>query len=320
MSWLSKNYEKAALIAAAVVATGLAYLGWSKHRSVDSDFAAALRGTGKNETAVQNADAVPKALQSLEIQRKWEQAKDGTRPVDLFTGIPLFVSSNDPEKPVDLLKDEPIHPPIDNTWWIQHRIDPGFGDSPQRDPDGDGFSNIEEFTASTDPNNAKIHPPLIAKLRYIGDDSLTWVLRPGYGSQGKFPIQYEDSERRTNRVRSAEMVGAGELFFDEEPMKNRFKLLGSEIRKELNPRTKIEVETTIVRIEDQRTNKKGMVYEFPSPLSNDARKNLYLQYDRSAVLDLEALGLAGQEFKVEENTRFALPPDAPEKLYLLKSV
>ncbi|HSP43374.1 MAG TPA: Amuc_1099 family pilus-like system protein [Luteolibacter sp.] len=320
MSWLSKNYEKAALGGAAVLALGLGYLGWSKLSAVDEDFGAGLRGSGNNQTAVPAADQIPKALQSLKLDRTWTQSRDGDRPVDLFTGISLFVASSAPEKPVDLLKDEPVHPPIPNTWWIENRLDPGFADSPQRDPDGDGFTNLEEYTASTDPNSLKSHPPLIAKLRYVNDDSLTWVLRPGYGSNDKFPMIYEDSKGRRNRISAAEMIGPEEIFFKEDPAKDRFKLLGHEKRKELNPRTNIEMEVTIVRIEDQRHNKKGTVYEFPSPLGDDARKNNFLQYDRTAVLSLEALGLGGQEFKIEENTAFALPPDAPAKDYLLKSV
>ena len=102
-------------------------------------------------------------------------------------------------------------------------------------------------------------------------------------------------------------------------MQNRFKLLGSEVRKELNKKINIEMEVTIVRIEDQRPNKKGTVYELPSPLSEE-RRNEYLKYDRTAVFSLEALGLNGKEFKVEENMTFGLPPESPKKDYLAKGV
>ncbi|MCX6845896.1 MAG: hypothetical protein NTU84_04925 [Verrucomicrobia bacterium] len=79
------------------------------------------------------------------------------------------------------------------------------------------------------------------------------------------------------------------------------------------------MEVTIVRIEDQRPNKKGAIYELPSPLPED-RKSDYIQYDRLAVFSLEALGMEGREFKIEENTAFALPPESPNKNYLLKKV
>jgi hypothetical protein len=319
MSWLSKNYEKAAVGGAVMLTLGLAYLGWSKFAGVDEAFGVGLKGAGNNKTAVVGAEKIPMAIQSMKLDRSWNQALDAERPVDLFTGIPLFVKSSEPEKPVDLLKDAPIHPPIPNIWWIDNRIDPGYADSPQRDPDGDGFSNLEEFEAKTDPNNSRAFPSLIAKLMYLKDESLGWVIRPGYGSEGKFPFTYEDTKGRMNRVKAGEMAAPGDLFFAAEPMKDRFKLLGSEVRKELNKKINVEMDITLVRIEDQRPNKKGVVYEVPSPLS-DERKAEHVKFDRTAVLSLEALGLAGKEMKVEENTAFALPPDAPSKDYFLKTV
>lgn len=319
MSWFSKNYEKVALGSAVAVALGLAYFGWSKLNSVEEDFAASLKGVGNSKTAVDGADQVPKARQSLTLDRTWSPAADGDRPVDLFTGIPLFISSNDPQKAIDLRKDAPLHPPIPNSWWLENRIDPGFADSPGQDPDADGFSNLEEFTAKTDPNNKNSIPPLIAKLMFVKDESLAWVIRPGYGSEGKFPFTYEDSKAGKNKVSAAEMIAPGDLFFAKAPMENRFKLMGSEIRKELNKKINIEMEVTIVRIEDQRPNKKGTIYELPSPLPED-RKADHIQYDRTAVLSLEALGMEGREFKVEENMTFALPPENPNKNYLLKKV
>jgi hypothetical protein len=154
---------------------------------------------------------------------------------------------------------------------------------------------------------------------FVKDESLAWVIRPGYGSEGKFPFTYEDSKAGKNKVSAAEMIAPGDLFFAKAPMENRFKLMGSEIRKELNKKINIEMEVTIVRIEDQRPNKKGTIYELPSPLPED-RKADHIQYDRTAVLSLEALGMEGREFKVEENMTFALPPENPNKNYLLKKV
>jgi hypothetical protein len=315
MSWFSKNYEKAALGGAVAIALGLAYFGWSKFGAVDADFSTGLKGSGNSNTAVTGADLIPKALSSMKLDRSWSKADDNGRPVDLFTGIPLFVSKSEPEKPLDLLDPaaQPVHSPIPNTWWIENRLDPGFGDSPQRDPDQDGFSNLEEFNAKTDPNSAKSVPPVIAKLLYIKDESLAWVLRPGYDAGGSFPFNYEDSKRQVNKS-GAEGVAVGSLFFEKEPMKNRFKLLGSEVRRELNKKINLEIEVTIVRIEDQRPNKKGVIYELPAPLQ-EQRKTEHLQYDRTAILSLEALGFQGKEFKVEENMTFSLPPGSDKKDY-----
>ncbi len=319
MSWLQQNYEKASLGGAAVIALGLAFMGWSKYSNVENEFSANLKNSGNNNAAVQDAELIPKALASLKADHTWKQAIYEDRPVDLFVGIPLFVPSSAPNSTVDIVRDAPVHPPIPNQWWLDHQLDPGYSDSPEKDPDNDGFSNLEEFLAKTDPNDPKSFPPKVAKLKYIGDESLTWVIRPRYGSNGKFPFNYKDSKDQENKTGGADMIGPNELFFAKDPMKNRFKMLGSEVRKEMSPSTNSQVEITYVRIEDQRPNKKGMVYEFPAPLSEDRAAD-HLKYDRTAIFSLEALGLNGQEFKVEEMTSFALPPNSPEKDYFLKSV
>lgn len=319
MSWMSKNYEKAALGGAVLVALGLAYLGWAKLGGVDENFDGNLPGSGGTKTAVEGADRIPKTLQSLQLERPWTQAAIDGRMVDLFTGIALFIKSDAPEATIDLEKDAPVHDPIPNTWWLENRLDPGYADSTSRDPDGDGFSNMEEYLAKTDPNNGRVYPPIIGKLMYLRDESITWVIRPGYGDNGKFSFSYEDNRNNIIKTGMDRLIGPDDLFFDKPPVKDRFKLLGSEVITELNPRTNFESEVTIVRIEDQRPNKKGTIYRIPAPLT-EARKNEHLKYDRTAVFSLEALGLGGKEIKVEENTTFALPPDAPTKDFLLKEV
>jgi len=319
MSWFSKNYEKTALGAAVLLALGLVGLGWSKLGGVDEAFNPEVIGKGSNDTAVAGADLIPKAMQSMKLDRTWAQEVVDGRPVDTFTGIPLFIKSSDPEKPVDLFTAPPVHPPIPNLWWIENRLDPGFADSPNRDPDADGFSNMEEFLAKTDPNNNKSIPALIAKLMYVKDESVMWLLRPGYGDGGSFPFSYEDTKGGLNKTPPGQAIAPNGLFFANKTMAKRFKLLGSEVRRALSKNVNIEVEVTIVRVEDQRPNKIGQIYELPSPLPLD-RKNEHVKYDRTAVLSLEAIGESGKEFKVEENTTFALPPSSPKKDYLLKKV
>jgi hypothetical protein len=71
--------------------------------------------------------------------------------------------------------------------------------------------------------------------------------------------------------------------------------------------------------EDLKPNKAGEKYESQYGLP-DAQITASAYYDRTAVLDLQAIGYEGKEFKVEERTKFALPPDAPEKKYTLKKV
>jgi len=324
MSWISENYEKAAIGVGAVAAIGLAYFGWQKAGSVDDNFSGSATGVTppKSDPAVTDADKVAMADSSFKLKRQWLKGDDKGRPVDLLTGVPLFVNKNNLESPVDLMDPnvEDVHAPIPNQWWIDNRIDPGFGDSPQLDADEDGFSNLDEFNAKTDPNDKRDYPSLINKLAYTGDEFVQWVLRPGFqDANGGFTFEYSDNLRRGNKIGAANPIAQGDQFFAEEPMKDRFKFVASEKRKQMNEQLNVEVELTIVTVEDQKPNKVGMRYEIPAQFRRaDAAK--FAKFDRTAILTLEALGLEGQEIKVEEFSSFALPPDAKEKAFKLTQI
>ncbi len=326
MSWISENYEKAAIGVGAVAALGLAYFGWQKVGSVPENFASMATGATpqKSDPAVVGADAVPRAISSFKLKREWQKGEDEGRPVDLFTGVPLFVNKNNLSNPVDLVDPivEPVHPPIPNQWWIDNRIDPGYGDSPLRDSDEDGFTNLEEFNAKTDPNDNRAYPPLITKLTFAGDESVRWVVRPGYpAANGAFTFEYLDTAGVEQRTGAVNPVVPGGLFFADDPIKERFKFVSSEVREVEDERMNTKRDITFVTIEDQRSNKTGMTYEMPSQFrKNDAEYLKYSQYDRTAILTLEALGLNGEEMKIEEFTPFALPPTAKDKSFTLKQI
>ncbi|KAB2639151.1 MAG: hypothetical protein DVB25_06210 [Verrucomicrobia bacterium] len=318
MSWFSQNYEKAAIGGAAVAALGFVCLGWSKLGSVAEDFNVNTQGAGANNPAVASADLVAKAVSSLSLNRVWSQAKLEDRVVDLFTGVQLFVLRDQPGKAVDLFKSPPIHPPIPNLWWIQNGLDPGLADSPSRDADDDGYTNLEEFLAKTDPKDPKSHPSLINKLKYEKDDSLNWCIRPGFPDGDAFTFNYGDSHNGRNRSKTGITVKPGELFFTEGVMKDRFKYLGMVKRMEMNASTHTQMEVTYAKIEDQLPNKKGVIYEIPQ--FSEGREQEFSKYDRSGVLSLEAIGYEGKPETIKENTRFGLPFDSPKKDYLLKKV
>lgn len=321
MSWIKENYQKAAVGIAVLVFVGLAYIGSKNLKSVDEDFGKAPIGKGPDNIAVKNSDIVATAKSSFQLDKKLTKPEDPQgRSVDLFTGVALFVNKNDQKNPVDLITGEPVHPPIPNSWWIEHRIDPGFGNSPQLDEDKDGFSNLEEFLGKTNPTDSLQYPPLITKLTYVGDESVQWVLRPGFeAAGGSFTFTYKQGNKLNNRVGAANPIPIGGIFFERAPAKGRFKLLGSEVREVMSEAIKTNVKVTFVSVEDQKPNKKGVVYVIPASFP-DRDWAKFAQFDFTAVLSLEALGLAGQEFKVEENATFSLPPGGEDKLYKVTKV
>ena len=57
-----------------------------------------------------------------------------------------------------------IHPPVPNDWITGNHLDLSDSNVLKEDPDGDGFNNLEEWTAHTDPNDKNSHPEYTTKL------------------------------------------------------------------------------------------------------------------------------------------------------------
>ncbi|TAE77573.1 MAG: hypothetical protein EAZ84_04120 [Verrucomicrobia bacterium] len=323
MSKLPKNFEKTLLGVAGVAALGCIALGYVKSNAVDADFSRAVAGDGKNDPSIPEALATSKAVSSLASDRVIETAEDEGRPVDLFVGIPLFADKNNPNEPVDLIDGKEVHPGIPNRWWIQNGADITFANSPDRDDDNDGFSNREEFKAKTHPVDAKSIPALVNKLAYLKDESTMWYIQFGMESEGKWAPKLtaltHDKKRIQNKISAIKMLSPGDTFFVEGAMAGRFKFIGIIEKEVISERTKLVQKVKFGQYEDLKANKKGEPYESQSGLP-DAQLVASAYHDRTAVLDLRAIGYEGKEFKVEERTRFALPPDAKEKAYLLKKV
>lgn len=329
MSWISNNYEKAALAGALVTALALGYMGLQRTNSVPMDFDSVAKGRGSNDPSVIDADKVATAKSSWEIGQHWVQADDDGLPVDLFTGVPLFLKkmSGDQNQihALHLPKSADVHPPIPNQWWLDYRIDPGFGDSPQRDEDGDGFSNLEEYNAKTNPSDNRSHPPLILKLVYIKDDSISWALRPsGYPTPEDTSVNFEYSDSRKIRERtpaSAPMEKGGILFTDADSKApiGRFKYVDFETKREFSQAIQADIEVTTIRIEDLKPNKQGTIYEIPANFSIARELKKYTNHDRTAILSLEAIGNNGIEFRVEEFTDFSLPfGNEPKRYHMME--
>lgn len=322
MSWISANYEKAAVAGALLVAVALGYSGLQSKSAVEIDFNTNPKGSGIDDPSVKDGDKVATAKSSLQIKQQWTKGEVDGRPVDLFTGVPLFVHKTNPKPPIDLPKSPNIHPPITNQWWMDNRIDPGFGDSPQRDEDNDGFSNLEEFIAQTNPTDNRSHPSLIQKLAFVKSESVEWVLRPSGEPKDLDPsvnFEYNDTMRNRSRTPAAAPIQKNGIFFADGVAKDRFKYLGFEVKRVKDDRIQEDVDVTIIKVEDLKPNKKGTIYEILANFRQaDARK--HSKFDRTATLSLEALGFNGQEFKVEELTDFALPIGSEKKSYRLMEV
>lgn len=73
-----------------------------------------------------------------------------------------------------------------------------------QDPDGDGFLNVDEFKAGTDPTDPQSHPPHITKLRIVESLSIPFrmIFRAYNELDGvmNFQLNFQDAKDRRNRT------------------------------------------------------------------------------------------------------------------------
>ncbi len=316
MSWLSDHYEKAVLGGAVVVAATLGAVIFKNKGDIAAAFSVASPKHNQ-ETGVAGLAEIIRVRDSFgELHQVVQPDIDG-RKVDLFTGVPLFSKKDDQDNPVDLLKSRPVHAEMDNNWWLKYGIDPGFGDSPERDPDKDGFTNREEYMAGTHPKDFDDHPDPIVKLAVMAKDGVKTIqvhIKPSDFGGGQFVFRLENKAGvRVNRMAPKPIKAGDNIVFLQPLMQKRFRFVNMLQRQEV--RNGVMQPVKIWQIEDLKPNKKGTIYE----VDRQGRPGIQ---DITVELVLQALGQGGNPFKVEENTRFSLPfdADAKEKPYLLKSV
>lgn len=313
MSWISDNYEKAAIGGAAVVALAFAAI-IVKNKGAIEEVTAIPSATIDDDTGVPGLSAIESTSASLSADHVITHYDLDGRKVDLFTGVPLYAKKDDRANPVDLLKSPAVHEGIPNNFWLKYGIDPGFSDAPDQDLDEDGFTNREEFQAETSPVDGKAYPNPIVKLNVKGVKTTQVHVKPQDFGGGKYTFKLQTKGGvSVNRMGVNPIAQGADIVFDGKLMKNRFKFLKFENKNMVKGGIRQDVgEWTI---QDKQPNKKGVEYKI------DRRGNPGI-FDSTVELELNALKEQGKPFQVAENTPFSLPfdPDAKEKPYLLKKV
>jgi hypothetical protein len=170
MDWIKRNYDQFILALVALVLLVLSAYLINKAVGFQEAFAG-IRGevVHHNEIPPVDMSALEQAGAAVQSPGRWDlKADQGS----MFVSIPYIVldgSLNDPRTST-----VPLHPPVPNRWIIDHGLDILDNNVLNEDPDGDGFTNLDEWknikgdgSDSTDPQDPKSHPPYYTKLRLI---------------------------------------------------------------------------------------------------------------------------------------------------------
>ena len=159
MEWIRAHYERVALLAAAIFLFFCAILIWRNAVKFGADFAARKTELQlKNASPPRTAVELGHAAEELEQPAQWTSRERS----GLFVPEKHFIDANGLPA---TLKTTMVHPPVPNEWLEQFNLPIADADVLEQDPDGDGFTNFDEWQGHTNPSDKNSHPSYLTKLK-----------------------------------------------------------------------------------------------------------------------------------------------------------
>lgn len=179
MKKAARKEDPIILACAAVLALGIG--GWVVKSAMDfSKESSLLQLEDLDDPEVFETPAGAALMRTTELRAavdtgnfpKWATAESAGKNRGFLVSTPLvFKGTAGSGEVLDLDKEQPmLRPPIPNAWLTKHRLEGNYANVGQLDPDGDKFTNEEEYLwgeklgEEFDPNNSTSHPPYYYKL------------------------------------------------------------------------------------------------------------------------------------------------------------
>ena len=208
MIWVRQNYDRFLLTLMALALAICAVLLFNNARNFSAVFASLANQVRRNEelpsdvTNLANAGLVAHEQESLAKPDQWNQRMlTKQQRLPLFVSVPYIAKTEvGPEgssQPVLInpFVDDPkgvLHPPIPNSWLLDHNQDILASNVLEQDSDGDGFNTMEEYAAKTNPDDKNSHPPYWTKLYLKKYVRIPFVLRFDARNGDRFQVNTVD--------------------------------------------------------------------------------------------------------------------------------
>jgi len=230
MDWINKNYDKALLIAASVVA--LAFSGLFVMKSLS--FATNFSDISSEEKRIMEDPGIPEVegwSNKLATKTEWQRLNYNDYKVPITVSVPILEKPDGQIVTMPDPKSVPLrvasHPREDsevevpNNWLVKHFLDYTNSAVLEQDPDGDGFNNLEEYVGGTDPNDAEDHAPFITQLYLKNRGEDTYILKFSAAIDPQYQIARNEPEPRKSWFKAI-----GEKFPDRGADQGRFEVIG----------------------------------------------------------------------------------------------
>jgi hypothetical protein len=159
MDWVRAQYDRALLIAAALILLICAVSIWRRAAGFSDQFPVAPAAPAlKSAPPPGKAGELSSAVEKLHQPPQWIfGGRSG-----LFVPEKHFIGANGLPA---TLQTTMVHPPVPNEWLEQFGLPIQDSDVLEQDPDGDGFTNLDEWLGHTNPIDPKSHPDYLTKLK-----------------------------------------------------------------------------------------------------------------------------------------------------------
>ncbi len=169
MNWIQTHYDRALLIGASVIALGGSALVIMKAGSFRDSLAVTEKPASSNLPPLDQAP-IDSALKRIAEPATWQRPKLGEfKTVPLLASSPFVAKNDTPTEAFDMLAENApkLRDPIDNAWLVINNLDFTSINVKEQDPDGDGYTNLDEYLAKTDPQSSLSTPSFESKLYYV---------------------------------------------------------------------------------------------------------------------------------------------------------
>ena len=200
MEWLRINYDRAAVFVAALF-LGLCAIFVCLSAAGFSERFAALQHlpSPKNKIPAGKAPEIVEAMQKLEAPPQWTASSRS----GLFVPEKHFIGANG--KPATL-QGTLLHSPVPNDWLEEFNLPIADADVLIQDADDDGFTNLDEWQAHTNPSDRESHPPYTFKLRLRSFSEEPFPLIFSSSVADTYAINNIDPSHPTQFLQVGEMV------------------------------------------------------------------------------------------------------------------
>jgi hypothetical protein len=282
MDWIRAHYERVAVIAAATLLFLSAVLVWRNASQFGTNFLALQAASPpKQPKPPRKAVELEAAAEKLHQPPQWTfSGRSG-----LFVPEKHFIGSNG--LPATLQTTQ-IHPPVPNEWLEQFGLPIVDADVLTQDPDGDGFSNFDEWQGHTNPTEKNSHPDYLSKLKLKAFTEEPFRLKFSSADGETFGINTIDLRAPTQFLKVGDRIAG-----------TRFKIVKFTEKHDVNPATSGDVDVSELLLEHEETNEQLTLVKERVAISPESVATFSYSWPGSQP---------AREFQVRKDQEFSLKP------------